>query len=92
MDVGSSEGIGAVVRAGGGKDMWMQEAMTSVEEVHDRVNKDARVLFGARIDPDMDRTIRVMLVITGVKSRQILGPTAQKQQRQQKDMGLDFVL
>ncbi len=92
LDVDISDATGALVMVVGGRDMTMQEAMQAVQEVHERVNRDARVLFGARIDEAMDRAIRVMLVITGVKSRQILGPTPQKVEKQRKDMGLDFVL
>ena len=92
LDVDISDATGALVMVVGGRDMTMQEAMQAVQEVHERVNRDARVLFGARIDEAMDRAIRVMLVITGVKSRQILGPTPAKMEKQRKDMGLDFVL
>jgi cell division protein FtsZ len=92
LDVDISDATGALVNVVGGRDMTMQEVMRVVEEIHNRVNKDARILWGANIDENLDHTIRVMLVITGVKSRQILGPTAQKQARQKKDMGLDFVL
>ncbi|MEK6985144.1 MAG: cell division protein FtsZ [Candidatus Thermoplasmatota archaeon] len=92
LDVDISDATGALVMVVGGRDMTMQEAMQAVQEVHERVNRDARVLFGARIDEAMDRAIRVMLVITGVKSRQILGPTPQKVEKQRKEMGLDFVL
>jgi cell division protein FtsZ len=92
LDVDITDATGALVNVVGGRDMTMQEVMRVVEEIHNRVNKDARILWGANIDENLDHTIRVMLVITGVKSRQILGPTAQKQARQKKDMGLDFVL
>jgi hypothetical protein len=33
-----------------------------------------------------------MLVITGVKSKQILGPTAKRQAAARKEVGIDFVL
>ena len=92
LDVDISDATGVLVNVVGGPDMTMGEALRVVEELHNRVNKDARIIWGSSVDPSLDHTIRVMLVITGVKSRQILGPTAKKMQRQQKDMGLDFVL
>jgi cell division protein FtsZ len=92
LDVDISDATGALINVVGGKDMTMQEVMRVVEEIHNRVNPDARILWGASIDENLDHTIRAMLVITGVKSRQILGPTQKKQIRQQKEMGLDFVL
>ncbi|MHA1563404.1 MAG: hypothetical protein ACTSPA_14940 [Promethearchaeota archaeon] len=33
----------------------------------------ARVIWGARVDPNMNGAIRIMLLITGVKSDQMLG-------------------
>ena len=92
LDVDISDATGALINVVGGRDMTMQEVMQVVEEIHNRVNRDARILWGASIDDNLERTIRAMLVITGVKSRQILGPTRQKIERRQKEMGLDFVL
>ncbi|HUR61641.1 MAG TPA: cell division protein FtsZ [Candidatus Thermoplasmatota archaeon] len=92
LDVDISDATGALVNVVGGPDMTLAEAQQVVQEIHDRINKDARIIWGSSVDPNLERTIRAMLVITGVKSRQILGPTAKKQQRQQKEMGLDFVL
>ncbi|MES2153664.1 MAG: cell division protein FtsZ [bacterium] len=92
LDVDISDATGALINVVGGPDMTMQEVMSVVEEIHNRVNRDARILWGASIDDSLERTIRAMLVITGVKSRQILGPTAKKIERRQKEMGLDFVL
>ncbi|MFO1535351.1 MAG: cell division protein FtsZ [Thermoplasmatota archaeon] len=92
LDVDISDATGALVNVVGGPDMTLAEAQQVVQEIYERINKDARIIWGSSVDPHLDRTIRAMLVITGVKSRQILGPTAKKQQRQQKEMGLDFVL
>lgn len=92
LDVDISDATGALINVVGGPDMTMQEVMEVVQEIHDRVNRDARILWGASIDENLERTIRAMLVITGVKSRQILGPTNKKIERRQKEMGLDFVL
>jgi cell division protein FtsZ len=92
LDIDISDATGALVNVVGGKDMTLQEAESVVEEIYNRINKDARIIWGTSVDPALDRTIRTMLVITGVKSRQILGPTAKKQVKQRAEMGLDFVL
>ena len=92
LDIDITDASGALVNVVGGRDMTMAEALRVVEEIHNRINKEARIIWGTSVDPALDRTIRVMLVITGVKSKQILGPTARKEARRQKDMGLDFVL
>jgi cell division protein FtsZ len=92
LDIDISDATGALVNVVGGKDMTLAEAESVVEEIYNRINKDARIIWGTSVDPSLDRTIRTMLVITGVKSRQILGPTAKKQAKARGGMGLDFVL
>jgi cell division protein FtsZ len=92
LDIDISDATGALVNVVGGKDMTLAEAESVVEEIYNRINKDARIIWGTSVDPALDRTIRTMLVITGVRSRQILGPTARKQTKQREGMGLDFVL
>jgi cell division protein FtsZ len=92
LDIDISDATGALVNVVGGKDMTLSEAESVVEEIYNRINKDARIIWGTSVDPSLDRAIRTMLVITGVRSRQILGPTARKQSKQREGMGLDFVL
>ncbi len=92
LDVDISDATGALVNVVGGIDMTLSEAERVVEEIYSRVNPDARIIWGTSVDPTLDRAMRTMLVITGVKSRQILGPTARKQARQRSNVGIDFVL
>jgi len=53
-----------------------------------KISPAARIIWGAAVDETMERTIRVMVVITGVKSKQIFGP---RKERKAKDLGLDFI-
>ncbi len=92
LEIDISDASGALVNVVGGNDMTLREAEAVVEEIYERINPDARIIWGTSVDPMLDRTIRVMLVITGVKSKQILGPSARRQEQKRKDIGLDFVL
>ena len=74
LEVDVTDASGALINVAGGEDMTVAEAELVAQEVHSRVSPTARIIWGATIDPTLDRKIRVMLVITGVKSRQILGP------------------
>jgi len=49
----------------------------------------ARIIWGAQIDPELKDTIRVMLVITGVKSKQIFGKSLKKVGSDR--FGIDFI-
>ncbi len=64
---------GALVNVTGGPDMTVSEAQRAAEVLQKELSPDARIIWGAAIDPTMQSTIRVMLVVTGVKSPQILG-------------------
>jgi len=89
LEVDISEATGALVNVTGGEDMTISEAERVVEEIYSRVDPNARIIWGTTVDPDLKRNIRAMLVITGVKSKQILGP-AQKS-FENKEYGIDFV-
>ena len=69
----------------------LQEAHEVVREVHSKINKDARIIWGASIDSTLEHQIRVMLVVTGVKSSQILGPPDGVDNGMQSKYGIDFV-
>lgn len=73
LDVDVSGATSALVNVVGGPDMTISDAETVVEEVYSRINPDARIIWGAQIDPNIDHTLRTMLVVTGVSSPQILG-------------------
>jgi cell division protein FtsZ len=88
LEVDISEATGALVNVTGGNDMTVSEAEAVAESVHKKISTNARIIWGATIDPSVERRIRVMIVVTGVKSKQILGPgSAQKG----SEIGIDFI-
>ena len=89
LEVDISEATGALVNVTGGEDMTISEAERVVEEIYSRVDPNARIIWGTTIDPELKRNIRAMLVITGVKSKQILGPAHKAFEN--KEYGIDFV-
>jgi len=89
LEVDISEATGALVNVTGGDDMTISEAEKVVEEVYSRVDPNARIIWGTTIEPSLKRTIRAMLVITGVKSKQIMGPA--QHAGEDRGFGIDFV-
>jgi len=73
LDVDISGATGALVNIVGGPDMSLDECKTIIETVGKKLSKDAKLIWGAQISDDMEKSIRVLLVITGVKSSQIIG-------------------
>ncbi len=88
LDVDVSEASGALVNVIGGEDMTIKEAEGVVEEVYSRINPDATIIWGAGIDKSLKGTIKVMIVLTGVKSKQIIGPATPIEE---KEYGIDII-
>lgn len=88
LDVDVSDARGVLVNVTGGNDMTVSEAEKVVEEIQDRVNANARIIWGASVDPTLEHTLKVMLIVTGVRSKQILGKTTSPVG---KKMGMDVV-
>ncbi|MHB8584634.1 MAG: cell division protein FtsZ [Thermoplasmatota archaeon] len=89
LDVDVSGASGCLINVVGGPSMTLQEAESAVEVLYQRINKDARIIWGTSVDPSLGESVRVMVVLTGVKSRQILGPTTG---RRGDASNVDFVL
>jgi len=89
LEVDISEATGALVNVTGGDDMTISEAEKVVQEIYAKIDPNARIIWGTTIEPSLKRNIRAMLVITGVKSKQILGPAHRALEN--KEMGIDVV-
>lgn len=68
-----TEANGALINVVGGENMTVKEAESVAEYVQSQISKGARMIWGASIDPSLGNTLRVMVVITGVKSPYIQG-------------------
>ena len=90
LDVDISGATSALVNVVGGSDMTVAEAEGVVEEVYQRVDPNARLIWGAQIDPSLENKVRTMLVVTGVKSPQIYGKGSGTANVIRK-YGIDFV-
>lgn len=73
LDVDISNAKGALINIVGGLDLSLEESKIVMEEVNKNLNDNARMIWGAQISPDMEKTIRVMVIVTGVRSPQIRG-------------------
>ena len=75
--------------------MSLDEAREIISSVGQRLNPNAKMIWGAQISPEMEKSIRVMIIITGVKSPQIMGnefPTETRKQSEMEDeLGIEFL-
>ncbi|OPY20913.1 MAG: Cell division protein FtsZ [Methanomethylovorans sp. PtaU1.Bin093] len=89
LDVDISGATSALVNVVGGPDMTIAEAESVVQEVYSRIDPDARIIWGAQVDEELENTVRTMLVVTGVKSPQIYGHGGTRNVT--RKYGIDFV-
>ncbi len=75
LDVDYRGACGALIHITGGEDLTLQEANTVGEIATQYLKDDATVIWGARVDPEYNGRIEVMVIMTGVHSPDILGPS-----------------
>jgi|TARA_Y100000310_G_scaffold343874_2_gene453624 cell division protein FtsZ len=94
LDVDISNSTGALINIVGGNDMSLDECKLIVETIGNKLSPESKLIWGAKISPDMDKTIRVLLIVTGVKSSQILGHgetlEVRKHQEIEDELGIEF--
>ncbi len=95
LEVDYTGGTGALIHITGGSDLRLDEVNMIGEFVSGKLDSEAQVIWGSRIDPDFKGRIRVITIVTGVKSPYILGPVAQeeaeKARRYESELGIPMV-
>jgi cell division protein FtsZ len=102
LDVSYDGANGALVHVAGDNSMTLSEVTRSAEIVSEMISNDAYVFWGARVDPALARTLKVTLLLTGVRSPHLLTgyglfppelynvePDAGVDERLSIDLGLD---
>ncbi len=107
LDVDYRGATGALVHITGGPDLTLRHAEEIAEGLTYELDGAANVIWGARIIPDFEGRCRVMAVMTGVESEQLVGPetnvnviknaqpvvheNVRGQQRTSGGYGIDFI-
>ena len=95
IDVDISEATGALINISGGESLTLDESRKIIETVASRLDEHAKIIWGAQIYKDLDKTIRTTLIITGVNSEQIFGENnkyfAKKKATMKSELGIEFM-
>jgi cell division protein FtsZ len=95
LDVDISNATGALVNIVGGPDMSLDECKVVIESVGNKLSPDAKLIWGAQISEDMEKSVRVLLIVTGVRSSQILGHgesvESMKHREIEEELGIEFI-
>jgi len=79
LEVDYHGGSGALIHMTGGSDLRLDEVNQIGEYVSKQLDPEAQVIWGARIDPNYGNRLKVITIVTGVKSPYILGPVAREE-------------
>lgn len=95
IDVDISHATGALINISGGENLTLDESRKIVETVSERLDPKAKIIWGAQIYKDLDKIIRTMVIITGVKSEQIFGEGnkyfTKKRSAMENELGIEFM-
>lgn len=95
LDVDITNATGALINVLGGNDLTLEEYKTAVGLIGEKLSPDAKIISGAQISKDLEGTIKIMLIVTGVHSPQISGDRKpigqQKQDSLEEELGIEFV-
>ena len=74
--------------------MSLDECKEIIETIGNKLSPDAKLIWGAQISEDMEKSLRVLLIVTGVKSSQILGHgetmDSIKHKEIEEELGIEF--
>ena len=92
LDVSIEDADSVLVNVSGGPSMSVEDAEGVVSNLHDQVDQNARIIWGADVDEDLAGKMQALLVVTGVESDQILGSESGPPDITPPDSGIDHVL
>ena len=95
LDVDITNASGALVNVIGGEDLSLEEYKQVIEFLGEKLSPDARMISGAQISKDLEGIVRVMVIVTGVNSPQMVGQKrnfeSQKQDQMSEELGIEFM-
>lgn len=95
LDVDITGASGALVNVKGSPDMSLDEAEGIVGKVSEALDPEAQVSWGAQVSDDLKKTVKVMVILSGVHSPYVLGPgeepTGERMEkaREELELGLE---
>jgi cell division protein FtsZ len=73
LDIDYRGATGSLIHITGGNDLTLQDAEEIASSLTYELDAHADVIWGARVNNEYEGKVRVMAIMTGVKSAQILG-------------------
>ena len=94
LDVDYKGATGALIHITCGPDFKLEEFSGVGELVTENISPDAQVIIGARINKDFANKVRVITIMTGVRSPYVLGKQRYREEaqpsREMSDLGIEI--
>ena len=90
-DVDFSDARGALINVVCGPSLTLGEAEEAASVIRNKINPNAKIIWGATVDESMHEELRVMVVLTGVRSEHIFGAAVTNQLKTLKNRSIEFV-
>lgn len=74
LDVDYRSATGALIHITGGPDLTLLEAEEIASALTKEIDPNANMIWGSRVDENYNGKVKVMAIMTGVRSPQVLGP------------------
>jgi cell division protein FtsZ len=91
LDIDISDARGALINVVGGPGLTLGEAEKCADIIRKKINTYAKIIWGVTTDESLGNNIRVLLVLTGVKSEQIHGASMHTQMRNLRSRTVEFI-
>jgi cell division protein FtsZ len=78
LDVDYRGATGGLVHITGGPDLTLDDAEGIADKITERLDSNAKVIWGSRIRDEYKGKVRVMAIMTGVNSSNVMGPDGQE--------------
>ena len=95
LDVDYKGASGALIPVTCGPDLKLEEFDIIGRTVSENLNQDAQVIIGARISKEFTGKVRVITIMTGVKSPFVLGKDAEMEaipmRREMSELGIEYL-
>lgn len=82
LDVDYRGATGGLVHITGGPDLTLDDAEGIADKITERLDSNAKVIWGSRIRDEYKGKVRVMAIMTGVNSSNVVGPNGNNQQKE----------
>ena len=79
LDADLKDASGALVNISGGDDFTLEEADLIVRKLSEHLSPNAKIIWGAQVQPELGKLLKVLVVVTGLKAQSVVESHADAQ-------------